>query len=266
MENCQIQGGFRCRHEGAGVEDLKLWQPAIINHLYCKGDSDVMEAEWQVQKGAGKIAALRHELFVLPAASELEEIRQCFQHLANSPVFLKKGQFLNTFVGYPGSVRDTRVLKNSGLFKEALYPPSGYFIVGDGGYPCTDQPIAIITPYREQVHGKVQSRFSQHHAKAHNIIERAFGIMMVRWRCLLFKALEVNHTFAPVVITACCPLHNICLTAGDILEPTEEVEEIDVPQPHPVRGKRSRHGRRDRLANQLSGPDHNPVELNEHDL
>ena len=48
-----VQGGFRCRHEGEGVEDLKLWRPAIINHLYWtaastpKGDSDVMEANWQ---------------------------------------------------------------------------------------------------------------------------------------------------------------------------------------------------------------------------
>ncbi|XP_044188175.1 uncharacterized protein LOC122967544 [Thunnus albacares] len=42
-----------------------------------------------VHKGVGKIAALQHEVIVQPAASELEETGQCFQHLANSPVFLK---------------------------------------------------------------------------------------------------------------------------------------------------------------------------------
>ncbi|KAJ8348874.1 hypothetical protein SKAU_G00274630 [Synaphobranchus kaupii] len=34
----------------------------------------------------------------------------------------------------------------------------------------------------------------------------------MRLRCLLFNALEVDHTFVPTVITACTVLHNICLT------------------------------------------------------
>ena len=153
---------------------------------------------------------------------------------------------------------------NSAMYREAQYPPPGYFIVGDGGYPCIQAPISLMAPYRDPVQ-PVRVRYNHHHAKARNIIERAFGMMKVRWRCLLFKALEVNHTFAPVVITACCVLHNICLTTGDILEPTEEVEETDVPPPHPVRGEQSGHGQRDRLANQLSAPDRNPMELNEHD-
>ncbi|XP_033997500.1 protein ALP1-like [Trematomus bernacchii] len=202
-----------------------------------------------VHQGVEDIAALWQSLIRLPAGPELEEVGQGFQQLANSPAFRScvgaidgchirirspsgpSGQdFLQTFVGFPGSVHDTRVLKHSALYKEALYPPPGNFIVGNGGYPCIVRPIYIVTPYREPLQGRVQSRFNCCHAKACSLIERAFGKLKGRWRCLLSKALEVNHNFVPAVVTACCVLHNICLTAGDIIELLEEEEEEEEEQ------------------------------------
>ncbi|KAJ4918382.1 hypothetical protein JOQ06_019547, partial [Pogonophryne albipinna] len=153
-----------------------------------------------VHTGVEKIAALRQEVIKLPPPGELEEVGQGFARLANSPAVCDGKGF---FVGYPGSVHDTRVLKNSNIYKQALYPPSGFFLLGDGGYPCMEVPVAIITPYREPLQGRVQSRFNQHHARARSIVERAFGMMKTRWRLLFFKALEVHHTFVPSVITAC---------------------------------------------------------------
>ncbi len=44
----------------------------------------------------------------------------------------------------------------------------------------------------------------------------------------------MDHAFVPVVITVCCVLHSTCLTAGDINEPIEEDEEIEMPLPHPL--------------------------------
>ncbi|KAJ4941956.1 hypothetical protein JOQ06_011827 [Pogonophryne albipinna] len=175
-----------------------------------------------VHQGVEDIAALRQSVIRLPAGPELEEVGQGFQQLADSPAFSScvgaidgchiriktppgpsgqdyinrklfpsiqlqavcdgKGKFLQTFVGFPGSVHDTRVLKNSTLYKEALYPPPGYFIVGDGGYPCIVHPITVVIPYREPLQGRVQSRFNGCHAKACSIIERAFGILKGQWR------------------------------------------------------------------------------------
>ncbi|KAF3832107.1 hypothetical protein F7725_025772 [Dissostichus mawsoni] len=129
-----------------------------------------------------------------------------------------------------------------------------FFLLGDGGYPCIEGPVAIITPYREPLQGRVQSRFNQHHARARSIIERAFGMMKTRWRSLFFKALEVHHTFVPSLISACAVLHNICLTAGGILEPAEDVGDTGVVPPSLVRGEQGGHGQRDRLAGVLSAP------------
>ena len=131
---------------------------------------------------------------------------------------------------------------------------------------CT--PITVVTPYREPLQGRVQSRFNGCHVKACSIIECAFGLLKVRWRCLLSKALEVNHTFVPAVVTACCVLHNLSITADmtQLLEEEEEEDEVvERSPPRPVRGERGGQGRRDRLADQISAPDHNPVQLNDHD-
>uniref|UniRef100_T1GFH7 DDE Tnp4 domain-containing protein n=1 Tax=Megaselia scalaris TaxID=36166 RepID=T1GFH7_MEGSC len=40
--------------------------------------------------------------------------------------------FTDVFVGYPGSVHDSRVFRNSPLYRRGNYPPEGYFILGDG--------------------------------------------------------------------------------------------------------------------------------------
>lgn len=50
------------------------------------------------------------------------------------------GRFINVFIGYPGSVHDTRIFKNSPIYLNAEYPPKGYFLLDDGGYPCLETP------------------------------------------------------------------------------------------------------------------------------
>ncbi|KAL3060951.1 hypothetical protein OYC64_009209 [Pagothenia borchgrevinki] len=152
------------------------------------------------------------------------------------------GKFLDIFVGYPGSVHDTRVLRNSPVFVRGCYPPAGHYIVGDGGYPCLREPLNLITPYREPLRGRVEARFNRHHARARSVVERAFGMMKARWRGIFFKALEVDHSFSPKVIAVCAMLHNICLTAGDILEPTEGKDPVPLPPQGPVQRDEHRGG------------------------
>ncbi|KAL7395069.1 hypothetical protein ABVT39_009506 [Epinephelus coioides] len=167
------------------------------------------------------------------------------------------GRFLDIFVGYPGSVHDTRVMKNSSFYRARRYPPTGYILLEDGGYPCLDTPVCLMTPYKEPVNGPIQGSFNYHHSKGRSIIERAFGMMKTRWRCTLFKALEVKPTFAPQVIASCAFLHNVCLDNGDVLEPDEDAAQ-DMLDPQPPRdplaaNERSGNATRDHLAALISG-------------
>ncbi|KAM3619675.1 uncharacterized protein V6R79_011663 [Siganus canaliculatus] len=253
---------------------------------------------------ADKILTLKNRVIRFPSPDELQQIGAGFQRLAGSAAFGRvvgsidgchirikppsadaqcyfnrklfysvqlqavcdhQCQFLDLFVGYPGSVHDARVLKNSPLYVHSLYQPEGYYILGDGGYPCMSEPMAIITPYREPVRNAVAARFNRHHSKARSIIERAFGIMKTRWRSIFFKALEVHHVFAVRIIECCAILHNICLKNGDNLEPTEEALEPQdgdgLPQADLQCGERLRS----RMAAALSALTDAPPALHDHD-
>lgn len=87
---------------------------------------------------------------------------------------------------------------------------AGYIIVDDGGYPCFEHPVPIITPYKEPLQNKVQNHLNQHHVKA----------------CV---------TFVPLV-TTCAVLHHICLIADYMFELVKFVRLIGVVPPCPVRG------------------------------
>ncbi|XP_028254280.1 NACHT, LRR and PYD domains-containing protein 12-like [Parambassis ranga] len=108
-----------------------------------------------------------------------------------------QGRFIDTYVGWPGSVHDSRVLRHSPLYRRGIYPPPGHFILADGGYPCLQHPLPLITPYKQPVQGVAAQRFNSRHSTARSIIERAFGMMKTRWRAIFLQALEVHHTFVP---------------------------------------------------------------------
>ncbi len=136
--------------------------------------------------------------------------RKLFHSIQLQAITDHLGKFIDVFVGYPGSVHDARVLRNSPVYTGGLYPPAGKCILGDGGYPCLSAPICLITPYREPVQNPLQARFNSKHSRARNIVERAFGMMKTRWRSVFFKAMEVSPSFVPEVI-ACCVCSTISL-------------------------------------------------------
>ncbi|KAG9337226.1 hypothetical protein JZ751_029616 [Albula glossodonta] len=172
--------------------------------------------------------------------------RQCYVN--------RKLRFLDVFVGYPGSVHDSR-----------LYPPCGYMPLGDDGYPCVEELVTIVTPYREPVQGPVEARFNCHHAKARSVVEPAFGLLKTRWRSVFFSTLEVQPTFAPKVIAACAVLHNIGLEAGDVLEDTGDNEGYTSLEPVPFEMEETPGQRlRAHIAEELSAPTACPASLQDH--
>lgn len=150
--------------------------------------------------------------------------RKLFYSIQLQAVCDHTAKYIDVCVGFTGSVHDARVLRNSPLYYERRYPPPGYCIIGDGGYPCLTQPIALMTPYRHPLRNQMQAAFNGRLSKARVVIERSFGMMKTRWRAIFLKALEVDILYVPEVITCCTILHNICLSNGDLLEPEEPVD------------------------------------------
>jgi len=63
-------------------------------------------------------------------------------------------KLIDVYIVNTGSVHDALVLQRSPMFKESLYPPAGYFLLGDGGYPCLQHPVAVVTPFRQPIAGR----------------------------------------------------------------------------------------------------------------
>ncbi|KAL0153598.1 hypothetical protein M9458_051078 [Cirrhinus mrigala] len=257
-----------------------------------------------VHRVSQAIMGILRRVICLPTGDDLEAVGAGFAQLAGSPAFSRavgaidgchirikpptnnshcyynrkqfhsiqlqaitdhRGKFLDVFVGYPGSVHDARVLRNSPVYTGSLYPPPGKCILGDGGYPCLSAPICLITPYREPVQNPVQARFNSKHSRARNIVERAFGMLKTRWRSIFFKALEVSPAFVPEVVACCAVLHNLALLNGDIVEAEDEEDHDDGP-PEPL-NPQARVGEdvRDNLAAAVSAPNICVPALHEHD-
>ncbi|XP_062381726.1 putative nuclease HARBI1 [Sardina pilchardus] len=242
-----------------------------------------------IHRISGNILRLKERIISLPHAMDLDTIGDGFAQLARSPTFSKvvgaidgcqvrikppsqnqacylnrtfsvqlqavcnnKGLFLDICVGYPGSVRDAWVNRNSSIFADKLYPPPPGLPYPWGRWVSLH---AIITPYREPVVREADRHFNQHHTKARSIIERAFGILKTRWRTIFLKALEVRPTFAPVVIACCVILHNIAMDLEDLpLGEVVMVRDDNQDKPHHQQLDPSGEEVRRQLAAAVIGP------------
>lgn len=143
--------------------------------------------------------------------------RKCFYGITLQAICDDKRKFLDTFCGYPSSVSDARIFRNSNIYRNIINNPNVYchddnFIIGDKAYPLHEW---CIPPYIDR--GNLQPHqinFNIHHAKARQVIERAFALLFGRFRRL--KYLDMNRTdLIPFVVQAACVLHNICLMFND---------------------------------------------------
>ena len=76
----------------------------------------------------------------------------------------------------------------------------------------------MLKPYkRNRILSPSEIRFNTILSQSRSIVERAFGLVKTRWRCL-YKMLEQNVENVSNVIIACFVLHNICQDQEETLD------------------------------------------------
>jgi len=122
----------------------------------------------------------------------------------------------DVLAGWPGSVHDSRVLRNSSLFATSGNKfPGDYHIIGDGGYPLLRW---LMTPFRNNGHLLPnQLLFNNTLSSVRQIVERTISLLKGRWRKLSY----LNHLCIKLmtkIVMGACVLHNFTLLHDDFDE------------------------------------------------
>lgn len=152
--------------------------------------------------------------------------RKCFHGITLQAICDADRKFLDCFTGYPSSVSDIRVFRNSDFYNTAMEDPHRYFgeneyIIGDKAYPILTWCIPPFIDRNNLL--EYQVMFNTAHAQTRQVIERSFALLFGRLRRLQY--LDMNRTdLIPAVIIGCCVIHNICLERVDDLQQQYEQE------------------------------------------
>lgn len=104
-----------------------------------------------------------------------------------------------------------------------------FLIVGDSAYPLLPW---LTKPYTGVVN-EAQQEFNRRLSSMRVVVECAFGRLQSRFRCLM-KRVDLEYTFVPYLVGACCTLHNIVEDRNDPM-PAAPLNCIDNPLDQPER-------------------------------
>ncbi|KAJ1168846.1 hypothetical protein NDU88_000759 [Pleurodeles waltl] len=104
--------------------------------------------------------------------------------------------------------------------------------VGDSGYPNLSW---LLTPVRNP-RTRAEERYNEALGRTRTIIERTFGHLKARFRCLHLTGGSLYYSPKKVcqIIVACCMLHNLVLTRQVTFLQEDEAEDGRVAAVEPV--------------------------------
>ncbi|XP_052895490.1 putative nuclease HARBI1, partial [Anopheles moucheti] len=117
---------------------------------------------------------------------------------------------------FSGSDHDSYIFNNSPIYTylEQKWRSGDrmFKILGDSAYPSKPW---LIKPHRNADPNSSEALFNEQHAKARAIVERTFGMLKGRFRCING---ERQLHYAPQkcirIINVCCMLHNLLIVNG----------------------------------------------------
>ncbi|XP_044278455.1 uncharacterized protein LOC123019560 [Varanus komodoensis] len=136
------------------------------------------------------------------------------------------GRFTDVYAGWSGGMRAAGLPWGSPLFEQmerGAFGPQTTTEIGGvpmgpvllGGPACPLRPW-LMTPF-PAARTRRQERFNARLRRCHAPAAHAFGRLKGRWRCLL-KRLDVAERNVPLVVVACCVLHNLCERRGEAMQ------------------------------------------------
>ncbi|CAC5376994.1 HARBI1 [Mytilus coruscus] len=130
-------------------------------------------------------------------------------------------KFTNTVVKWPGATHDAFILANSNI--PTIMEGQNGWLLGDSGYGLKKWLMTpLINPNSQQEIG-----YNKSHCKTRNTVERAFGVLKARFRCLhkTGGSLQFNPPKCCKMIGACFRLHNKACSDG-----LPVPEDVDIQQ------------------------------------
>jgi hypothetical protein len=136
-------------------------------------------------------------------------------------------EFTDVVAAWPGSVHDSRILKNSDIYANLSSGRIDGILLGDNGYPLT--PF-LMTPFLNPQFQE-EEHYNRVHKRARCTIERAFGQLKKRFNCLSC-GLRCDLERVSSIIVACFILHNLAKQWHELEfdddDPLQNIEEIDL--------------------------------------
>ena len=152
-------------------------------------------------------------------------------------------RFLDIVAGFPGSMHDSRVLRNtkiSRFLNEGFSVPQvkvngksvSPYLVGNSAYPLM---TTILKPFSDSTTDSAEKKFNIELSRAHVAVECAFGVLKSRFQ-ILMKKIDDTLERSNQIIVACCVLHNICIGNGD----EWEIPEVEIDTKVAISGENDR--------------------------
>ncbi|CAG4941624.1 unnamed protein product [Parnassius apollo] len=139
---------------------------------------------------------------------------------------------------FPGSTHDAAVWQGSSLSQllETNYVngvSAGEWLLGDSGYA---QLPWLMTPYADADENTPEARYNLAHTKTRVLIEKCFGVMKTRFRCIhKHRTLHYDPVKASKIIAAVVVLHNVAIKRNEPLPDELQLEDRLRPADDPPR-------------------------------
>ncbi|WAR27691.1 HARB1-like protein [Mya arenaria] len=214
--------------------------------------ASIKQKFYQVARMSNCIGAVDGTLIPIIAPRVREDIYMCRKgyHAINvQAVVTPDMRFTDVVAQWPGSTHDNTIFENCGL-KAWVEENNVGWLIDYAGYalkpymltPKARINIIIIRPTTQQ-----ENAFNLAKSRTRMVVERAFGLLKSRFRCLHKTGgfLQITPEKAAKVFVVCAKLHNMCIDDAVVFDGQVHVAPDNAP---PYIGALDPNAQRDRRA------------------